>query len=321
MKQDCEILSGCELLKEVPAGFSIRQLTGDASTRSYFRIQTPSGGTVVLMKMPEPFDENAFPYLANYHLFRALGIPLAEIYHLQPDRGLVFLQDLGDSTYHELYSQWDSKTSLHYYLRALDAMRQIERGNPPGNLAFDTEKLSWELRFFQEHFLQGLCGITFSETESSELQEHFLQLAEELSERPRVLCHRDFHSRNLMVKDETVYILDFQDARLGPVTYDLASLVYDSYIQHPPEFIAHLERLFFTYHPDAQIQRYEYPRMCLQRNLKALGTFGYQASKLGKTFYVEFVAPTLSYVRKHFEKLPDYAEMRILLARHLPELA
>ncbi len=321
MKQHAEILATCVLPEQVPGGFSIKQLTGDASTRSYFRITTPTGETLMLMKMPEPFEEKRFPYLENYHLFRALGIPLAEIYHMEPASGFVFLRALGDSTYHELYSQWDSKTSLHYYLRALDAMRQIEQGKPSGDLAFDTEKLSWELDFFQEHFLQGLRGITFSASESSELHEHFLRLAMELSERPRVLCHRDYHSRNLMVHDEMIYIIDFQDARLGPVTYDLASLLYDSYIQHSPEFIAHLERLFFTNHPDAQIQRFEYPRMCLQRNLKALGTFGYQASRLGRTFYLEFVVPTLQYVRKHFEKLPEYAEMRKLLASHLPELS
>ncbi len=320
MKQDCEILATCPLPEELPAGYSIRQLTGDASTRSYFRIQMPNGGTVVLMKMPESFEEKSFPYLENYHLFRHLGIPLAEIYHMAPARGFVFLQDLGDSTYHELYSQWDSKTSLHYYLRALEAMRLIEHGKPSGDLAFDTEKLSWELRFFQQHFLQGLRGITFSPNEAGELNEHFLKLSGELSNQPRVLCHRDFHSRNLMVHDETLYIIDFQDARLGPVTYDLASLLYDSYIQHSPEFITHLERLFFTYHPEAQIQRFEYPRMCLQRNLKALGTFGYQAARLGKTFYLEFVAPTLRYVLQHFEKLPEYAEMRNLLASHIPEL-
>jgi len=321
MKQDCELLSGFELPDQFPAGYSVCQLTGDASTRSYFRIQRPVGGSLVLMKMPEAFEEEAFPYLNNYHLFRRLGIRLAEIYHMQPSRGFVFLQDLGDFTYHELYSQWDSKTAMHYYLRALDAMRQIEHGIPSSDLAFDTEKFSWELRYFQKYFLQELRGITFSQNELSELQQHFLNLATELSDRPRVLCHRDYHSRNLMVQDGSIYIIDFQDARFGPVTYDLASLLYDSYIQHSPEFIAHLERLFFTYHPDAQIQRFEYPRMCLQRNLKALGTFGYQASQLGRTFYLDFVPPTLQYVRKHFEKVPEYAEMRKLLARHIPELA
>jgi aminoglycoside/choline kinase family phosphotransferase len=123
-----------------------------------------------------------------------------------------------------------------------------------------------------------------------------------------------------MLYREQLYVIDFQDARLGPTTYDLASLCFDSYIQHPPDLIRYLERMFFIYHPDAQIERFEYPRMCLQRNLKALGTFGYQASRLRRNLYLQFVEPTLSYVRRHFEKLPEYAELRKLLARHLPEL-
>ncbi|HSP07824.1 MAG TPA: hypothetical protein VLR94_11645, partial [Acidobacteriota bacterium] len=96
---------------------------------------------------------------------------------------------------------------------------------------------------------------------------------------------------------------------------------YDSYLQHSRELIEYLERYWFTFHPDPETQRWEYPRMRLQRNLKALGTFGYQAAKLGRGFYVQFEAPTLEYVRRHLESLPEYAEMSKLLAHHLPELS
>jgi hypothetical protein len=232
----------------------------------------------------------------------------------------VFLKDLGDSTFHGLYANWNEQTRLHYYLEALECLRKIEAIQPGSDLAFDTDKLSWELEFFREHFLCGLRKASLSADESSELREFFVRLARELAERPRVFCHRDYHSRNLMLHRDEVYVVDFQDARMGPVTYDLASLVYDSYIQHSPEWIRHMENLFFTYRPDPQTQRYEYPRMCLQRNLKALGTFGYQTTKLGREFYLQFTGPTLQYVARHFEKLPEYAEMKRLLAKHLPEL-
>ena len=81
--------------------------------------------------------------------------------------------------------------------------------------------------------------------------------------------------------------------------------------------IGRMERAFFTYHPDAELQRWEYPRMSLQRNLKALGTFGYQASRLGREFYVQFMEPTAGYVRRHLARLPEYAELSKLLQRHL----
>jgi hypothetical protein len=272
------------------------------------------------MKMPEPFVEATFPYLQNYHLFRSLGVDLAEIYGMEPSRGYVFLQDLGDSTFYELYDGWNEQTRVRYTLNALDAMLRIQKGEAVGGLAFDVEKFLWELNFFKEHLLIGLRGAHLTGTESENLDLQFRKLSEELAARPKVLCHRDYHSRNLMVSEDRMYIIDFQDARLGPATYDLASLCYDSYIRHSAKLISYAEQYFFVHHPDAETQRVEYPRMCLQRNLKALGTFGYQTTKMERDFYLQFVEPTLGYVRQHFDKLPEYAELRLLLATHLAEL-
>jgi hypothetical protein len=199
-------------------------------------------------------------------------------------------------------------------------MLKITKGSPKNGLSFDTAKFLWELNYFRKYFLEGLRKIELTPGENEDLQAEFQRLAEELDAQPRVFCHRDYHSRNLMLQEQTLYVIDFQDARWGPSTYDFASLCYDSYIQHDPTFLHHLERLFFTYYPEERLQRFEYPRMCLQRNLKALGTFGYQADKLGRDFYIQFVEPTLGYVRKHLSKLPEYSEMSKILAHHLPEL-
>ena len=320
MKRECDLLREWNLPEEIPSGCSIHKIVGDASSRSYFRIQLPDGQRMMLMRMPEPFDPQGFPYLDNYHLFRECGVLLAEIYHMEPSRGLVFLQDLGDATFYEIYASWNEQTRLYYYLKAIDYLRAIEHLKPVNGITFNTERFLWELNFFTKHFLCGLRQATLSEHESGRLQQLFSQLAQELAETVRIFCHRDYHSRNLMVQNGCLYVVDFQDARQGPTTYDLASLCYDSYIQHPPDFIRHLERMFFTFHPEAHIERYEYPRMCLQRNLKALGTFGYQASALGRSFYLQFVGPTLQYLPLHFSKLPEYGELGDILAKHLPEL-
>jgi aminoglycoside/choline kinase family phosphotransferase len=314
---ECENLFQSKLPEEVPSGYSIHRLTGDASSRSYFRIGAPEGHSVVLMRMPEPFEKKDFPYLENYELFQSSGVRLAEIYTMEPSRGLVLLQDLGDDTFYELYGSWNQQARLSHYLRALDYLRTIENIQPASQLAFDTDKLLWELNFFREHFLLGLKKIPLSDAESVEMTRHFHRLASELAARPRKFCHRDYHSRNLMVLNGELYVIDFQDARLGPVTYDVASLCYDSYIQHSPDLLSHLEGYFFAYHPDGEVQRYEYPRMCLQRNLKALGTFGYQASKLGRDFYLQFVDATLSYVQCHLRKLPEYSDFQKLLGKYL----
>ncbi|HJZ12205.1 MAG TPA: phosphotransferase, partial [Acidobacteriota bacterium] len=212
MIQECETLAGCNVPEDYPANYSGYRLTGDASTRSYFRITAPSGHTLVLMKMPEPFDLKAFPYLDNYHLFREKGVPLAEIYYMAPESGLVFLQDLGDSTYYELYGSWNDQIRLHHYLKSLQYLRCVESIHPESDLAFTAERLLWELDYFRKYFLQGLRKITLSDEENAGLQQHFVKLAGELADRPRVFCHRDYHSRNLMVREDVDYVIDFQDA-------------------------------------------------------------------------------------------------------------
>jgi len=316
-----ELLSGCNLPDEPPEGFSCVRLTGDASTRSYFRIRNHAGdSSFTLMKMPEPFHEDDFVYLQNYHLFRSAGIPLAEIYWMQPERGIVLLQDLGDFTFYELHSTWDQQTQMRYFLKSLEYLHKIETLPPANNACFNEEKFQWELDYFRKYFLEGLREIQFTEDERQEIEHCFGRLSSEIAQNIRILSHRDYHSRNLMVHEDQVYVIDFQDARLGPVTYDLASLCYDSYIEHSPDFRKKLERMFFIYHPDAHIERFEYPRVCLQRNMKALGTFGYQTTVMGRGLYLNFIPLTLSHIKHHLEKLPDYSDMKRILQNHIPEL-
>lgn len=306
---------------ELPEGYCAQQLTGDASSRAYFRIRIPDGETVMLMKMPEPFDEADFPYLRNFHLFRSIGVPLANILEMNPARGFVLLQDLGDDTFYELYDRLSDRLRLSYLFKAVEYQALIESAQPDDPLSFDTTKFTWEMNYFYNHFLIGFRQAQISESEKSELQEHFLRLSTELASRPRFFCHRDYHSRNFMVHQEHVYVIDFQDARFGPATYDLASLCYDSYLKHPSDLIQKLEEAFFVRHPNGETREYEYPRMCLQRNLKALGTFGYQSVVLGRDFYRQFVPPTLEYVKNHFIRLPEYSDLSKILSRHLLEIS
>ena len=104
-------------------------------------------------------------------------------------------------------------------------------GYLPYRIAFDVEKLTWELDFFVKHFLEGYRGVdAVGRPSATALGEEWAAIVEELAAEPRVLCHRDYHSRNLMLHDGSLYIIDFQDARMGPDTYDLVSLLRDSYV-------------------------------------------------------------------------------------------
>ena len=139
-----------------------------------------------------------------------------------------------------------------------------------------------------------------------------------------MLCHRDYHSRNLMLHDGSLFIIDFQDARMGPDTYDLASLLRDSYVDLPALQVDEPDRVLpgadarpqaARRDDDAEFRR-RFDLMALQRNLKALGTFGYQTTARGNTVYMQYIPRTLSHVKANLAPYRRFDRLRELLGRH-----
>jgi len=132
-----------------------------------------------------------------------------------------------------------------------------------------------------------------------------------------VLCHRDYHSRNLMLHDGSLYIIDFQDARMGPDTYDLVSLLRDSYVDLSPQQVDGLIAYFLAHKsgaaPDEDEFRRRFDLMALQRNLKALGTFGYMTTSRNNTVYIQYIPRTVAYVKANLAKYPRFERLRSLL--------
>jgi aminoglycoside/choline kinase family phosphotransferase len=162
------------------------------------------------------------------------------------------------------------------------------------------------------------------------LRREWRLLAEELAAEPRVLCHRDYHSRNLMLHQGELYIIDFQDARLGPDTYDLVSLLRDSYVDLSDSTVDDLIAYFIALKrppgPDAAHQAWEdrfrsrFDVMALQRNLKALGTFGYQTSVRQNPVYIQYIPRTLRHVHRNLAANPRFAELRGILEPYIDGL-
>ena len=165
------------------------------------------------------------------------------------------------------------------------------------SIAFDVEKLTWELEFFVKHYLLAYKGVAASDSERDALRDEWSAIVQELAGDRRVLCHRDYHSRNLMWNDGSLYIIDFQDARMGPDTYDLASLLRDSYVdltaQQVDELIAFFLALTGGTGGEAEFRR-RFDLMALQRNLKALGTFGYMTTSRNNTVYIQYIPRTVA---------------------------
>ena len=190
------------------------------------------------------------------------------------------------------------------------------------------EKLTWELDFFVRHFLEGLPGRHLTPARARRAADEWPAIASELAAEPRVLCHRDYHSRNLMLHDGRLHIIDFQDARLGPDTYDLASLLRDSYVdieraraRRAHRLLSRAERARAHRRPATAAEfRRRFDLMALQRNLKALGTFGYQTTARGNPVYIQYMPRTLRYARSTLVHYPRFARLTSCSPTHVEEL-
>ena len=305
-------------------------LTGDASDRRYFRVLFPDGTSQVLALHAGPIELATLPFARVAELFRQIPLPIPRILGHSDALGLVALEDLGDVT---LQAHLGAAPALDHAARYREAVAHVHllqtRGAElssdvylPYRIAFDVEKLTWELDFFVRHFMEAYRGVTLSPAERRALSDEWQSLACELADEPRVLCHRDYHSRNLMLHDGRLYIIDFQDARLGPDTYDLASLLRDSYVEVTDRELDDLVAYFLALRGDRDVDEFRrrFDLMALQRNLKALGTFGYQTTARANPVYIQYMPRTLRYARAGLEKHSRFDRLREILAVHIDAL-
>ena len=303
-------------------------LTGDASTRQYFRILRPDHPSVVLAVYDTPFAFDELPFVNVWRLFTSFPLPIPAIAGHAADLGILILEDLGDVTLqaHLGVTQPIEHDSL--YKQAVELVYRMQRKGAefasdefiPYKVAFDRDKLTWELNFFVKHFVEAYRGVSIPAATREALSEEWMTVADELAGEPRVLCHRDYHSRNLMLHERRLYVIDFQDARMGPDTYDLASLLRDSYVDLSEDRVDELIRGFLELKgaphdtPQAASEyRRRFDLMSVQRNLKALGTFGHQTTARNNPVYIQYIPRTLSYVRTNLERYPRFSRLRELL--------
>jgi hypothetical protein len=305
-------------------------LTGDASDRRYYRILAPDRPPIVVALYASPFDVNTMPFVNVARLLDKMPVPIPRVLGHADDIGVLALQDLGDVTLQAHLGAATPSQHAALYRQAVALIATLQRRGAeleapeylPYRIAFDVEKLTWEMDFFTRHFIEAYRGVVISPAAREALQEEFAAMIEELAGELRVLCHRDYHSRNLMFHEDRLYIIDFQDARMGPDTYDLVSLLRDSYVDLPEQTVGELIAYFLALKgsPDVEVGfRERFDVMALQRNLKALGTFGYQTTARRNPVYIQYIPRTLRYVRDNLERQPRFARLRDILAAHVEE--
>lgn len=302
-------------------------LTGDASDRQYFRVLPADGPSIVLAVHAGPIEFSSLPFANVATLLQQVPLPVPSVVGHSDALGIVALEDLGDVTLQAHVGVTSPAEHAARYREAVGLIELLQRRGSalvspaylPYRLAFDVEKLTWELNFFVRHFVEGYRAVALSSAVKAELAHQWATIAGELASEPRVLCHRDYHSRNLMLHGGRLYVIDFQDARMGPDTYDLASLLRDSYVDIDDGQLEDLIAYFLALkgRTDADRFRGRFDVMALQRNLKALGTFGYQAAVRGNPVYIQYMPRTLKYVRANLEKHARFARLGELLRRFL----
>ena len=313
-------------------GATIVPLTGDASDRQYFRILPRNAASLVLAVHPGPIAFDTLPFANVARLLTAMPVPVPRILAHSDALGIIALQDLGDVTLHAHVGAASPEEQAALYRQAVTFISTIQRRGRdlasqdyvPYGLAFDVEKLTWELRFFTTHFLEAFRGAGLTDTVRAALAHEYASIADDLASDPPVLCHRDYHSRNLMLHEGSLHIIDFQDARMGPDTYDLASLLRDSYVDIDHQQVDALITYFLAERAAHDTNGREFRRrfdvMALQRNLKALGTFGFQITSRSTPTYIQYIPRTLGYVRAHCARYERFGRLRELLAEYLEEL-
>jgi len=305
-------------------------LTPDASDRRYFRILNPGAQSIVLSLYSAPFEVDKLPFVNVATLMAKMPVPIPQVIGHADDLGVLALQDLGDVTLQAHLGAATAAEHAALYRQAVALIATLQKrgeqlASPdylPYGISFDVEKLTWELDFFTKHFLEAYRGVTLTDAERAALRKEFAVIVQELAAEPRVLCHRDYHSRNLMLRESELYIIDFQDARMGPDTYDLVSLLRDSYVDLPDstvdELIAYFLALKGVTGEDPDFRR-RFDVMALQRNLKALGTFGYQTTAKRNPVYIQYIPRTLRYVRDNIDEQPRFERLRELLGAYVEE--
>lgn len=275
-------------LDERLPGATAEPLAGDASTRRFWRLRLGERRTWIVMDYGAPFSGETDDVRLT-RVFLEAGLPVAQVIDLDGPAGCLVLEDLGDL---QLETAWKGHPDLRreLLLRSValaariatdgtEVLRRSERRDGP---RLDAERFRFEMSFFLEHYAAARGG-----RELSGLATVLEELADCAAEGPQVLCHRDFHSRNILLTEEhALRLVDIQDARWGPDTYDLASILVDPYIDADPALQASaVEAYRIRVGAMGAGFRERLSIVAAQRRVKALGTFGFQRDRRGSGRY------------------------------------
>ena len=305
------------LKEQFPAKpFILQPASADASFRRYFRVSFQDQ-TLIAMDAP-PQQEDCTPFIQMAEILAETGVHVPKIVAQNLDQGFLLLSDLGDTTFLQaLKNQMDSADQL--YGDAIDALIKLQLSQQVEGLpGYDGALLLKELNLFPDWYVAKHLRVAITEKQQAVLQSIFTRIIQNNIAQPQVLVHRDYHSRNLMVTSPNPGIIDFQDAVMGPITYDLVSLFKDAYIRWDEErildwMIRYWEKARKAGLPVptdfAEFYR-DFEWMGVQRHIKILGVFTRLYYRDGKESYLNDLPLVMEYLRKTCKR---YRELHLLL--------
>jgi hypothetical protein len=328
----------------------ITALPGDASTRRYHRVHLSGAGTPAsLMAMQLPagsglplsseelavFKEELkeLPFLNVHRFLHRVGVRVPKIYGQWEADGLLLLEDLGDTALWDRVQGLPESEVIGWYKRAIDELLRLQITGTENRddscyafqQRFDEKLYLWEFEHFIEWGLEKRPGAKITTGAVAALRETFAAIAQILDRQPLCLNHRDYHSWNLMIHDEAVCVIDFQDALLAPAQYDLASLLNDRITDTVVQ--PHVEQLLVEYYFEKFIELsgrglsrqefYEIYRLsAIQRDLKVVGRFYFLDLVKGKPGYMKFVPPTVRRLQRNLAQVAQTQSIVALLNEH-----
>lgn len=284
--------------------WTAQPLAGDASVRAYYRVATPDGRSYILTYYPQEVRPQLRHFLGAYDAVTPHGRIPQVLEHCDV---AVLQHDVGNRTLFDVLHE-DREEGIRLYRAAIDLLVGFQHARAELNEPFTAESFLVELEMAREFYVEKLSGVSDSES----LKPLLKKLADKVARHPFVLCHRDFHGQNLHVNDGVVYLIDYQDLRMGPNTYDMAALLRDRGVARIIGDTAEMELVDYYASligaPSGQrIGLHDcYFETLLQRSIKILGTFSKQPITRGKMHYLEFIPPTLESIARCLAELPEW---------------
>lgn len=299
---------------------SFEPASSDASFRRYFRVVHNRGQHIVMDAPPD--KEDTKPFIQVCELFKRHGVNVPQIFEKNTPQGFLLLQDFGNDC---LLDHLNEQSVDRLYALALDSLFTLQSqvqflDNPLPT--YDKTLLNQEINLFYEWFLNQSLELLIPKSLQEELNTILIQSA---VEQPKACVHRDFHSRNLMLlNDNSVGVIDFQDAVIGPITYDLVSLLKDCYIAWPEHKIKQWMTHYYHQLIRAELIDSDLDQFCrwfdlmgLQRHLKAIGIFSRLNIRDNKPNYLNDIPQTLNYVTSICARYPELSRFEEYLTNHV----